>query len=186
MDRFHVVPSFLKHRDQEVERHDDVGSKFLIGHFGVTDGDVHVGDLLQLPLDGSLDVVKFLVERLGVCDWSWESTDSVKNWTEHDWDLLNERISGKKKIELLGPLLDLFLVLVELLQAVQGGDLNLGVSAVLLADSKCRGFILMLLISDDADLHVWSWDVSELDTTGESLILLWIVVLKGNLKFNSF
>ena len=118
MDRLYVVPSFLKQGAQEVERHDDVLSDLLVGHFLVGDGDVHVGDLLQLPLNRGLHVIKLLVERLLVSDWSWESTDSVKNWTEDNWDLLNEGISGEQKIELLGPLLDEFLVLVELLQVV--------------------------------------------------------------------
>ena len=182
MDRLYVVPSFLKQGAQEVERHDDVLSDLLVGHFLVGDGDVHVGDLLQLPLNRGLHVIKLLVERLLVSDWSRESTDSVKNWTEDNWNLLNEGISGEQKIELLGPLLDEFLVLIELLQVVQGGDLD---GAAFHTIAECLGFILMLLIGDKADLHIWSWDVWKLDGTSEPLILLWIVILKSNLELNS-
>lgn len=150
----------------------------------MTDGNVHVGDLLQLPLDGRLDIVKLLVKRLGVSDWRWESTDSVKNWTKDNWDLLNEGVSGEKHIELLGPLLDLLLVLVELLQGVKGRDFDFGVSALISSNTECSGLINMLLIANHADLQAWSWHVLKLDGTSESLVLLWIVILEGNLKLN--
>jgi len=43
----------------------------------------------------------------------------------------------------------------------------------------------VLSIEDQANLKVWSWDVWQSDSTGESLIFLWIVILEGNLQFNS-
>merc|ERR1719218_268176 len=174
VDGLHIVPAFFEQRDQEVERHDDVGSEFLIGHLLVADSDVHVGDLLQLPLNGGLDVVELLVEWLGMGHWSWESTDSVKNWTEDNWDLLNEGVGGEKKI-----------VLLELLQVVKGRDFDLSVSAAFGSDTKSLGFVLMLLIGNDADLEVWSWHVGQSDATSETLVFLWIVILKSNLELNS-
>lgn len=42
----------------------------------------------------------------------------------------------------------------------------------------------MLGIGDEADLQLWSWDVWESDGTGESLILLWVVILESNLEFD--
>ena len=181
MDRLQVVPALLQQRSQEVQRHDDVLSELLIGHLLVADGDVQVGDLLELPLDGGLHIVDLLFEGLGVGDWLWESTDSVKNWTEDDWNLLDEGIGGEEKIVLLGPLLDELLVLVELLQVVKGGNLNVG---AFLTVTSCLGLILMLLIGNQANLEIWSWDVWESDGGSESLILLWVVVLEGNLQFN--
>jgi len=171
------VPLLLEEGSEEVEGHDDVLSELLIGHLLVTGGDVEAGNLLQLPLDGSLDVVDLLLNRLVVSDWLREHTNSVKDWTEDDWDLLDEGISSEQEGVLLGPLLDLLLVLVELLKGVHVGDINLN---LLFGD-----LIRVLLIGNDADLEVWSWDVRKSNGTDESLILLWIVILKSNLELDS-
>lgn len=118
------MPALFEHGHQEVHSCDDVGSQFLVSHVFGTDSDVQVGDFLELPLNGSLHIADLFLKGLGVSDWLWESTNSVKNWTENLWNLLNDGIGGEKKIVLLGPLLDLLLVLVELLQVVEIGDLN--------------------------------------------------------------
>jgi len=118
------VPALFEQGHQEVQSCHDVGSKLLVSHVFGTDSDVQVGNLLELPLNGSLHIVDLLFERLGVSDWLWESTNSVKDWTENLWNLLNDGVGGEKKIILLGPLLDQLLVLVELLQVVEVGDLN--------------------------------------------------------------
>jgi len=106
-----------------------------------------------------------------------EHTNSRKNWTKNDWDFLDESVSNKEEGISLSPLLDLLLVLVEFLQVVHGGDIKSW-------DLSSSGLILMLLIGNDADFHVWSWDVWKSDGTGETLILLWIVILKSNLEFD--
>ena len=108
----------------------------------------------------------------------WEHTDSVKNGSEDGWNLLDEGVSGEKHGVLLGPLLDEFFVLVEGLKCVEVH--NIDVNVLFLNDLQ------MLGVSDQADLHFGSWDVRESDGTGESLIFLWIVVLKSDLEFNSF
>ena len=167
----------LEEGGKEVEGHDDVLSEFLIIHGLVSDGDVEVGNLLQLPLDGSLNIVDLLLNWLVVSHWLREHTNSVKNWTEDNWDLLDEGIGGEKDGVLLGPLLDLLLVLVELLKGVHVGNIN--------TDLVLLDLIGVLLIANDADLEVWSWDVRESDGSNESLILLWIVILKGNLELDS-
>ena len=167
----------LEEGSEEVKGHDDVLSKLFVVHGLVTGGNVKAGNLLQLPLDGSLDVVDLLLNRLVVSDWLREHTNSVKNWTEDDWDLLDEGISGKQEGVFLGPLLDLLLVLVELLESIHVGDINLNLG---LGD-----LISVLLIGNNADLEVWSWDVRKSDGTDESLILLWIVILKSNLELDS-
>jgi hypothetical protein len=171
------VPLLLEEGSEEVKGHDDVLSKLFVGHGLVTGGNVEAGNLLQLPLDGSLDVVDLLLNRLVVSDWLREHTNSVKNWTEDDWDLLDEGISSKQEGVFLGPLLDLLLVLVELLESIHVGDINLNLG---LGD-----LISVLLIGNNADLEVWSWDVRKSDGTDESLILLWIVILKSNLELDS-
>ena len=109
-------------------------------------------------------------------DWLRESVDSVQNWTENNWNLLDESVSGEQEIVLLGPALDELLVLVELLQVIQGGHIDIETSGL--------NLILMLLIGDQADLEVWSWDVWHTDTTSETLVFLWVVVLESNLELN--
>ena len=142
---------FLKERSKEVKSHNDVLSELLISHFLVTDGNVEVGNLLQLPLDGSLNVIDLLLNRLVVSNWLREHTNSVKNRTENNRDLLDEGIGSKQEGVFLSPLLDLLLVLVELLESIQVGDINFNFS---LGD-----LVRVLLISNNANLEGWSWDV---------------------------
>jgi len=167
----------LEEGSKEVESHNDVLSELLIGHLLVTGGNVEASDLLQLPLNRSLNIIDLLLNWLVVSNWLREHTDSVKNRTKNNWDLLDEGISSKQEGVFLSPLLDLLLVLVELLEVIQGGDINFN---LVLGD-----LILMLLIGNDADLKGWSWDVRKSDSSDESLILLRIVILKGNLELDS-
>ena len=149
----------------------------LLGHLLVSDGDVQVGNFLKLPFDGGSHIIDLLLKGLVVSNWLWEFTDSVKNWTENLWDLLDEVVSGEEKIVLLGPLLNLFLVLVEFLQAIKGDNFNLEIVV--------GALIEMLNIGNKADLKVWSWDMGKSDGSNETLILLGVIILKGNLHLNS-
>lgn len=177
MDAVDVLPLLLEEGGKEVEGHDNVLSDLLIVEALVGDGDVKVGNLLELPLDGSLNIINLLLEWLVMGHWLWEHTNSVKHWSKDNWDLLNENIGSNEHGVLLGPLLDEFLVLVELLEVVKSDDFDV--------DVVVGNLIGMLLISNDADLKVWSWDVWKSDGTNETLILLWIVVLESNLELNS-
>jgi len=127
----------------------------LLSHIFVSDGDVQVGNFLELPLDGGSHIIDLLLKGLVVSNWLWEFTDSVKNWTKNLWDLLDEVVSGEEKIVLLGPLLNLFLVLVEFLQGIKSGNFNVKVVVGTLIE--------MLDIGNKADLKVWSWDVGKSD-----------------------
>jgi hypothetical protein len=124
VDLLDVLPLLLEQGSQEIQGHNDVLSDFLVVHGLVGDSDVKVSNLLQLPLDGSLDVIDLLLEWFVMGDWLWELTDSVKNWSKYDWDFLNERIGGEEKGELLSPLLNQLLVLVELLELIKSDDLD--------------------------------------------------------------
>jgi hypothetical protein len=177
MDTLEIVPLLLQKRGKEIESHDNVLSDLLIIHALVSGSNVQAGDLLELPLDGSSNVIELLGEWLSMGYWLWESSNSVKNWSENDWDLLDKRVGGEKERELLGPSLDKLLVLVELLEVVKGGDLNSKVC--------CSGFISVLLISDEADLQVWSWDVWKSDSTNETLIFHWVVIFESDLELDS-
>jgi hypothetical protein len=177
VDGLEVVPLLLKEGGEEVEGHDNVLSESIIIHGLVTGGDVEAGNLLKLPLDGSLDIINFLTNWLVVSNWLREHTNSVKNWTKDDWDLLDKSISGEEEGVFLSPLLDLLLILVEFLEGIKVGDGNI--------DFGGFDLIGVLLIGNNANLKVWSWDVWESDGSNETLIFLWIVILKGNLKFDS-
>jgi hypothetical protein len=178
MDSFDVVPSLLQEGSQEVECHDDVLSELFVGHLFVSDSNVQVGDLLELPLDGGLDVIELLDEWLSMGDWSWESTDSCEDWTtKSSWDLLDEGVGGDEHVVLFGPSLDEFLVLVEFLEVIKVGYIK--------GKTGFSSFIGVFLISNKAELESWSWDVWESDLSNETLVFLWIVVLEGNLELDS-
>ena len=176
MDSLDVLPLLLQEGGQEIEGHSNVLSDLFIGHGLVGSGDVKAGNLLQLPLDGSSNIFDLSEEWFVVGDWSWESTNSVEHWSKDDWDLLDEGVSSEEEGVLLGPLLDELLVLVELLEVIEGGNFDI--------KSGGGGFISVFLIGNQTDLQVWSWDVWELDSSDESLIFLWIVILKGDLEFD--
>ena len=172
------MPLLLEEGNQEVETHKDVLSEFFLSHGLVTDGDVHASGLLKLELDGGSGIVDLGLEVIDVGDDLWEHTDSVENGSEHGWDFLDEGVGGEQDGVLLGPGLDELLVLVEGLEEIEIDGVDVDVS--LLNDLK------MLGITDEADLELWSWDVWESDGTSESLILLWVVILKTNLELDGF
>ena len=60
----------------------------------------------------SLGVFNLIVEVFGVGDYLGELSNSVKNGSKNNWNLLNQGVSSQEDGELLGPLLDRFLFLV--------------------------------------------------------------------------
>lgn len=178
VDGLEVVPSLLEHGDEEVEGHHDVSLEFFVVHVSFTDGTSHAGDLSELELNGSSGVVDGGDKGLSLGDDGGEHLDSVKDGSDDNGDSLQTGIGSEEEIELLGPLLDELLVLVELLKLIKGGDID--IELVLL------GLFLVLGISDEADLEGGSGDVGKSDGSDESLILLGIVILESNLELNSF
>ena len=51
-----VLPALLEEGDEVVDGQHDVADKLLIGHVDVADGDTHAENLLELELDGGLDL----------------------------------------------------------------------------------------------------------------------------------
>jgi hypothetical protein len=177
LDGLNVVPVLLQEGRQIVESHNNVLSDGLVIHGFVGYGLIQAGNLLELPVHGTLNIIDLFGKWLVVGTWFWEHTNLVEHWTEHDWDLLDEDISGEEEGVFLGPLLDKFLILVELLELIHGDNIDV--------DSVSLNLISVLLIGNQANLKVWSWDVWKSDGTGESLIFLWIIILKSNLELDS-
>jgi len=172
--RSDVLPVLLEQRDQEVDGKHDVGKDLVLSHVAVSDGDTEAKDLLKLELDGRLNLVDLVLEVLGVGDGGRELSGLGKTGTEQSRDLLDEGLGSQEGVVLLGELLDELLVLVELLQVINGHVLKLN----LLSSVNVSG------IGENADGHPGSGDVGELDGSGESLVSLRVVVLKTNLELD--
>lgn len=63
-----VLPALLQQRDEVVDGQHDVGDQLLLRHADVADGDTHAEHLLELELDGGLDLVHPGAEVVGVRD----------------------------------------------------------------------------------------------------------------------
>ena len=176
MNSLQVVPSLLEEGDKEVHAHHDVLSELVVGHVLSAGAASHAGHLSELELNGSAEVLDGKDKGLVVGDSDRELLDSVKNGSADDGHLLDDGVGGDEDIVLLGPLLDDLLVLVVLLELIEGGDID--VETVLL------GFGLVLLIGDHADLEVGTGNVRESNGSDETLILLWVVVLESELDLN--
>ena len=171
------MPLLLEERSKEVQSHHDVSLELLIGHGVVTDSDGEAGNLLELELDGSSGILDLLGKRLSMGDDGGEHTNSVEDGSNNDGNLLQDSVGSEQESVFLGPLLNKLLVLVEFLEGVKIG--NIDVQVVLL------GFVLVLSISDEADSKLGTRNVGKSDGTNESLILLRIVILETNLELNS-
>lgn len=157
VDSLHVVPSLFKEGDQEVQGHVDVLSELLVIEVLSSDWDGEAGNLLKLELDGGLDTSDLVFKGIVMGNDGWEHLNSVKDWSQNDWDLLNQRVGGEEHGVFLGPLLNEFLVLVELLELIKGGHINV--------ESGFLDFVSVLGISNEAQLHVWSDQVWKLDSS---------------------
>lgn len=165
----------LEEGNQEVDGHHDVGEELILGHLDVADSDTQAEDLLELELDGGTDLVGLLANVIGVGDGGGELTGLVETRSQKTGDLLDQGFGGKESIVLLGELLDLLLVLVELLEVINGLELH----------ADLLGLVAVKGITENADGHLGAGDVGEADGARETLVTLGIVVLQSNLEFDS-
>ena len=77
----------------------------------MADGDTQAQHLLELELDGRLDLGDLLAEVLGVRDGGGELAGLGETGAEQTGDLLDEGLGGEEGVVLLGELLDELLVL---------------------------------------------------------------------------
>eukprot|EP00349_Pseudokeronopsis_sp_Brazil_P008614 CAMPEP_0202965884 /NCGR_PEP_ID=MMETSP1396-20130829/10028_1 /ASSEMBLY_ACC=CAM_ASM_000872 /TAXON_ID= /ORGANISM="Pseudokeronopsis sp., Strain Brazil" /LENGTH=203 /DNA_ID=CAMNT_0049689073 /DNA_START=89 /DNA_END=699 /DNA_ORIENTATION=+ len=171
---FEVLPSLLEEGDEEVDGHEDVLSDLVLSHAVIGDCDCHAGDLLQLELDAAPHIINLRLQALVVSHDLGKHADPVEDGTEDGGDLLHEGVSRKQHVVLLGPVLYLLLLLVELLQTLHVDAVNVEV----------LGFFHVLGVSNEADAHLWSWNVWQADSSSETLVLLGIVVLETDLQFD--
>ena len=170
-----VLPALLEKRDEVVDGQHDVGDELLLGHLDVADGDTHAENLLELELDGGLDLVDAASQVVGVRDGSGELAGLGQTRTQETGDLLDEGLGGDEGVVLAGKLLDELLVLVELLQVINRLEFH----------TSTLGLVTVEGITENTDGHTGTSDVGKLDGTRETLITLGIVVLQTNLEFNS-
>jgi len=171
-----VLPVLLEEGDEEVDGNLDVSVNLVLGHLNVGHSDTEGKDLLELELDGTTDGVDLLVGVLGVLEEGWELTELVHGRSEETRNLLHDGGRGKEEVVAVGELLDLLLVLVERLETL---DIHA-------RDASGLGLLDVLGITKDATGHAWARNVRELDGTGETLILLRIVVLEDHLELDGF
>jgi hypothetical protein len=100
----HVLPALLEQRNEVVDGQHDVADELILGHANVANGNTHAENLLQLELDGGLDLVHLLLEVLGVGDRGRELASLGETGTEETGNLLDEGIRGKEGVVLASEL----------------------------------------------------------------------------------
>lgn len=171
--RLDVLPVLLQQRDEEVDGKHGVGKELVVSHLAVTDSDTEAENLLQLELEGRLDLVDLLLEVLGVRNRSGELSSLGQTGAQETRDLLDESLRSKESVVLLGELLDELLVLVELLQVLDGHELELNeLSSVDISS-----------VGQNAQRHSWARDVRQLNGSRETLVPLGVVVLESDLNY---
>lgn len=92
--------------------------------------------------------------------------------TQQTGDLLDEGLGSDEGIVLAGELLNELLVLVELLEVINAHGVN---TAVLRT-------VDIVLVTQNADAHVGAGDGGQLDSAGETLVTLGVIVLQTDLE----
>ncbi len=170
-----VLPVLLQQGNQEVNSQLDVQGNIARSHGDVGNSQRHAHDLLHLELDGGLGDFNLLAEIISLIKDSRELTCLGQARTKDTRDLLDQRSRGQKVIVLLGELLDQLLVLVELLKVVHGHLVN----------AKLISLLAVLLVTQNANTGVRTWDNWELEGAGETFVSGRIVVLQGDLKLDT-
>jgi hypothetical protein len=108
-----VLPSLLQQRDEVVDGQHDVADQLILSHADVANSDTHAEHLLELELDGRLDLGDLVGQIFGVRDGGRELSGLGQTGTQETWDLLDQSIRRDKGVVLARQLLDELFVLVE-------------------------------------------------------------------------
>ena len=171
-----VLPVLLEEGNEEVDTQHGVGNEFVIRHFNVTDSDTQAQDLLELELDGSLSFLNLGSQIVRVGNGRGELTSLVQTGTQKTGNLLNDDIGSKEEIVRSSELLDFLLTLVQLFQIFSRTEIN----------SQLFSLIAVNIITQNANLQAGTGSVGKTDGSGETLIVLNVVVLQTDLEFDSF
>jgi len=169
-----VLPVLLEEGHKEVDGQLHVEGNVGGGHLNVGDGKGHAHDLLHLELDGSLGRLDLLLKVVVLVEDGRELTGLGETRTKDTGDLLDQGGGSKEVIVLLGELLDKLLVLVELLEVVNGHLVN----------AQLVGLLAVLLVTQDADGGVGLGDDGESEGSGETLVSGGVVVLQSDLELD--
>ena len=120
-----VLPALLEEGDEVVDGEHQVGNNSLLLHVDVADSDTKAENLLKLELNGGLDVGDLGGHVLSVGDGSGELSGLGQTGTEQTGNLLDQSLGSKEGIVLASKLLDELLVLVELLEVINGHSIEL-------------------------------------------------------------
>lgn len=153
VQRTNVLPVLLQQRHQEIDGQMHVLDELVLGHANVADGNGQAQNLLHLELDGGLDLIDLGVHRFAVRQQTGELASLVQTGTQQTGNLLDQRLGGEEGVVLLGQLLHQLLVLVQLLE---GLGVHMG-----MAGGGC--LVAMLLVAENANLHLGTGDVLEPD-----------------------
>lgn len=113
-----VLPALLQQRDEIVDSQHDVTDQMILSHANVSNSNTETQHLLELELDGALDIGDLLREVLGMGNRSGELSSLGETGAEQTWDLLDELLGRNEGVVFARKLLDKLLVLVEFLQIV--------------------------------------------------------------------
>lgn len=102
MESTDVLPALLEEGNQEVDGQDDVGAEVLLGHANVTDGNTEAENLLELELNGGLELDDLGLDVIFVADGGGEHTHLVELGTKETRDLTDEGLRGQETIVLVG------------------------------------------------------------------------------------
>jgi hypothetical protein len=169
-----VLPVLLEEGHQEVDGQLHVEGDITGTHVHVGNGQGHAHDFLHLELDGGLGGLDLLLDVVVLIEDGGELTGLGKTRTKDTGDLLDQGGGGQEVIVLLGELLDQLLVLVELLQVINGH----------LVDAELVSLLAVLLVSKNADGGVGLGHDGQTEGAGETLVTRRVVVLKGNLELD--
>jgi hypothetical protein len=139
-----VLPALLQEGDEVVDGQHDVADELVLSHADVSDRNTQAQNLLQLELDGGLDLGDLAGKVFVVGDGGGELARLGETGTQETGNLLDQSFRGHEGVVLASELLDQLLVLVQFLQIVRGH----GVDAVVLRT------VDIVLVTEDAAREV--------------------------------
>lgn len=176
VDALNLLPVLGEKVDEEVDGEDNVSSDLLRGHANVSNSNTEAERLLglELELDGRLGLINLRGDIIVSVDDRGELTGLVKTRAEETGDKTNKGGRSKESVVLVSKVLNLLLVLVEELKVILGHGVNASSGSTVEVD----------LVTDDADGELGAGDVREDNGSGETLLLVGIVVLEANLELD--